>query len=127
MPSDRDQIRDLMAWYAHHIDHQAWESWLDLFLPDGSWAMRGSPAARGRPALAELALDFGRQITGGKTRHLITNERIEVRGDEAAYQATQSTCRLPDRAIVMVADLEGLLVRQDGRWLIKEMIFEAAT
>lgn len=82
--ADREEIRDLIATYAHRVTHNA--NAADLFTDDGAYIHRRTPDAepwitRGRTALEELYS----QSAGspGSATPMIHNILISVDGDEA--------------------------------------------
>ena len=82
---DERDIRDLMARYAHCIDHHRADEWVDCFTPEGRFEVRRPGAeARvitGRDELSGFA--GARPDEGVPTKHFTSQIVIDMDGDTA--------------------------------------------
>ncbi|WP_447762506.1 nuclear transport factor 2 family protein [Sphingopyxis panaciterrae] len=86
LPSDRDEIRDLLARYTYHGDRGRLDAMTGCFAGDGVLEYLGK-APKG-PAAIKAALSAGRRdprLTF--VRHHITNPLIAVEGDQATARS----------------------------------------
>lgn len=117
---DRDAIRDLYACYCLHIDTGTAEQWADLFTVQGEFGGLGDPIIGTEALTAFAAGSLGR---GMGTHHLVTNEVIDVNGDEATGSA--SVALFMGGAPAMVGRYQDKLQRVDGRWRFARRHFAA--
>ena len=84
---DDAAVRNLVATLAQEADvGEQLDRYLACFCEDASWEMPGAPPVRGTEAIraaAEERRRGGGVGPGSHTRHVITTQRVEVRGDEA--------------------------------------------
>ena len=119
---DKDQIRDLFSRYCVYVDSGQAEAYVGLFTEDAIVDLGRIGRFEGRPALLEL-----QKRKGGKTgpmRHFITNSLITVEGDTAhatSYVLVVNTAGEAPVA-VMAGHYFDQLVRQEGRWLIRQRL-----
>jgi 3-phenylpropionate/cinnamic acid dioxygenase small subunit len=87
----REQIRELVASYAHLADTGRFDELLELFAEDGVLKGGDAPEARGREAIRRFLTGTGsslREATSAPLiRHHVSNLRIEVDGPDAARGA----------------------------------------
>jgi hypothetical protein len=87
----REQIRELVARYAHHADRGRFDDLVELFADDGVLEIDGREALRGRGALRaflEATRADLREATGsGVVRHHVTTLSIDVTGSDEASGA----------------------------------------
>ena len=84
----REQIRDTITRYAHHVDGGRFDELVELFAPDGVLEVEGVPAHRGRDAIRAFVTGTGRDLatdTGApRIRHHVGNLLIELEGPDRA-------------------------------------------
>lgn len=121
--SVRPQIEALIAQFAWDIDHQGGEGVPALFVPDGTYSLRGLGTLTGQ---AEIADFYRMRLAGGPrtSRHLFSNLHLRSVSPDRAM----GTCVLQLHAAdgagphplspVMIADYHDEYARTaDGRWL----------
>ena len=120
--ADREEIRDLIATYAHRMAHGV--AVAELFTDDGAYINRGTPdlppkEVRGRAALDEYYGD--RTNLAEHPLPMIHNHLISVRGDEASGICSIEL-RLAARGISFIASgyYQDRFRREDGRWKFVE-------
>ncbi|HZR81238.1 MAG TPA: nuclear transport factor 2 family protein [Candidatus Binatia bacterium] len=78
----REQIRDLVASYAHFADGGRFDELLDLFTEDGVLHGGDAPEARGREAIRGFLTGTGSDLKSvtpvALIRHHVSNHRIDV-------------------------------------------------
>ena len=123
--ADREEIRDLIATYAHRMAHGL--AVADLFTDDGAYINRGTPGVEAREVRGRAALD---QYYGNRSDMpqlplpMIHNHLVEVQGDEAS-----SICSMELRMGSSGAGMIGAgyyrdrFRRQSGRWMFVERDF----
>jgi len=122
-----DEVREVMARYCWHVDHQQFPQWLALFAPDCAWGARGARLFEGSEAMAKLAAGLAKKAaTGEPQRHFAANLLVEVDGDRATLRSYVAVIRISTGQAVTVGEYEVTLVKLDGRWKIQRMLFDAA-
>jgi 3-phenylpropionate/cinnamic acid dioxygenase small subunit len=120
------EIENLLHLYAERMDAGDFEGVGALF-ERAAYGAEGGDAVHGAAAVSRLLAAQVRRYEDGtpKTRHLVTNARIEV--DEATGTATARSTftvlqAVPPRGpgIVVVGRYHDRLVREDGRWRFAE-------
>ena len=116
--TDREEIRDLIATYAHRVAHGL--SIADLFTEDGVFINRHSPngpasEARGRKALEARFHD--RPGDEGNSLPMIHNYLISIHGDEAT-DTCSNELRIVENGQSIIASgyYQDRLRRENGRW-----------
>ena len=82
----REQIRDVIARYAHFADSGRFAELTTLFAEDGSLEIAGRPPLSGRAAILAFLESVRRTPEPGTNpfiRHHVSSIRIDVQGDEA--------------------------------------------
>ncbi len=119
---DELAIRSLVARLAHEADMGTdVEDYAALFTQDAVWELPDTPPRIGREAIREGAVlrrAAGGVGPGSETRHVISTQAIEVRGDEATsdayflfYENTASQPRLK-----LMGHYRDTLRREGGHW-----------
>jgi hypothetical protein len=114
--ADELAVQRLLASYCHRCDDAEFDALVDLFAPDGVFAM-GDVSARGRTEL--LAFFHERQGPPERRgRHLTLNTVVDVAGDRASAVSDFVFLRRVDGAVVpaIVGRYHDDLVRLDGSW-----------
>lgn len=118
----REQIRDLVASYAHLADTGRFDALLELFAADGVLHGGDATEARGHAAirgfLSGTSSDLKDVTAVQLIRHHVSNVRIDVDGPDAARGASYFfvfTDRGPDHW----GRYRDEYVRRDGRWLFR--------
>jgi hypothetical protein len=113
--TDEEEIRQLIARSARHLDDREFESWWMLWSADGSFNQRV-----GREAIREMILSGDLNTFAGLDRkHAIVNITIAVDVDAAT---STSDLLMFDRTAVdepwtlRVGRYEDRLVKVDGKW-----------
>jgi uncharacterized protein (TIGR02246 family) len=116
----REQIRDLVASYAHLADGGRFDALLELFAEDGVLQGGDAPAARGRAAIRAFLTGTGPDLTNVSRvkliRHHVSSVRIEVDGPDTARGASYFFV-LTERGPDHWGRYRDEYVRRDGRWL----------
>jgi hypothetical protein len=114
---DRDAILALMGEYCDSIDRGDLDACAALFA-DGAWGIEGDLAQGSgavRAVLANVTLYDGRPMT----RHLMSNVRLSVQGDEASAQSCITVMQglegFPLQAI-FIGSYFDTFKRRDGQW-----------
>jgi hypothetical protein len=120
--ADREEIRDLVATYAHRMAHGPAAA--DLFTHDGAYINRGTAESppkevRGRAALNEHFCDRTHWID--RPLPMIHNHLISVHGDEA-HGICSVELRLAAKGVSIIASgyYKDRYRREDGRWKFAE-------
>ena len=120
--ADREEIRDLIAIYAHRVAHGL--SIADLFTDDGVYINRRSPdgpvsEARGRQALEARWPD--RPGHKGESMPMIHNYLLSIQGDEATGMCSNEL-RISENGQSIIASgfYQDRLRRENGRWRFVE-------
>ena len=116
----REQIRDVIARYAHLVDTGRLDELLDLFAEDGVLEAGDQPPAHGRAAIRALFALTGTRLASATRRplirHHVSNVAIEVAGTASATAVSYFfviTERGPDHW----GRYRDRFVAHDGRWL----------
>ncbi len=119
----RIAIEDLVHEFAHRVDFGPAETTADLFVEDG-WYAWGEKRSVGREAIRDAYRQ--RAARGVRTaRHLCTNLRISMLSDNEAEGRSIWLIFAEDgppphpAAPLLVADVEDVYVRENGRWLFR--------
>ena len=114
MLADREAIRDLTNWYAHHVWRKDVAAVVELFAVDGELYTQKLPPVRGRQA---LLITYERILEEDEFYPFVHNHIIEVDGDVAS-----GTCYIDLRAVMAGKRLtawgfyEDRYVRVNGTW-----------
>jgi hypothetical protein len=118
----REQIRELVASYAHLADGGRFDELIGLFAEDGVLRAGDAPEAHGREAIRRFLTGTGADLKGVTRapliRHHVSNLRIEVEAPERARGASYFfvvTERGPDHW----GRYRDEYVRVGGRWLFR--------
>jgi hypothetical protein len=87
----REEIRDLIARYAHFADGGRFAELAALFAADGALEIAGRPPLVGRAAIVDFLDGVKRPPVAGATRfvrHHVSSLRIDVQGPDAATAAS---------------------------------------
>jgi hypothetical protein len=120
--ADREEIRDLIATYAHRMAHGPAAA--DLFTDDGAYINRGAPdlpprEIRGRAALDEYYCD--RSNWAERPLPMIHNHLIFTKGDEArGLCSVEIRLAAHGTSIVASGYYKDRFRREDGRWKFVE-------
>lgn len=116
----REEIRELVASYAHLADGGRFDALLALFADDGVLHGGDAPEARGHAAirafLTGTSSDLKSVTPVQLIRHHVSNLRIEVDGPDAARGAAYFFV-VTDRGPDHWGRYRDSYVRRDGRWL----------
>ena len=113
--SVEEEIRRTLALYCHFLDDGDAEAYADLFCEDGVLDAGPMGLHEGRSALRELVAS----LPVGRTRHFVSNERIDVDGESASvvsYLLVISSRREGGIAPGLAGRYEDQLRRDGGRW-----------
>jgi hypothetical protein len=120
--ADREEIRDLVATYAHRMAHGPAAA--DLFTDDGAYINRGTPGSppkevRGRAALGEHFCD--RTDWVDRPLPMIHNHLISIHGNNASGICSVEL-RLAAKGVSIIASgyYKDRYRREDGRWKFAE-------
>ena len=118
----REQIRDLVAAYAHLADTGRFDALIELFAPDGVLHGGDAAEARGRNAihafLSGTSSDLKDVTAVQLIRHHVSNVRIEVNDPDGARGASYFFV-VTDRGPDHWGRYRDEYVRRDGRWLFR--------
>ena len=119
----REQIRDLVARYAHHADGGRFGELVALFAEDGTLRIDEREPLVGREAVRAF-LDVTRDSlrtspTARFTRHHVSSLRIDVSSPEDATGAAYFLV-VTDRGVDHWGRYRDRYVRRDGYWLFAE-------
>jgi hypothetical protein len=118
----REQIRELVAAYAHLADSGRFDELLELFAEDG--VLRGGevPEARGRAAIRAFLTGTGSDLKSVTTvqliRHHVSNRRIEVDAPDRA-RGTSYFFVVTDRGPDHWGRYRDEYVCRGGRWMFR--------
>lgn len=121
---DLEEIRALQIAYGYHLDRGQWAEYAALFAKGGKLRL-GPVRADGREAIERAARDeLGFHPTGDSFDivHLVSNPRIELRGDSATAEVTWTVVSRTEGGGTAVTSLGRHLddyIREDGRWRIQ--------
>lgn len=118
----RENIRDLVASYAHLADGGRFDDLVALFTEDGVLHGGDSPEAHGRDAILSFLRGTGsdlRRVTRMPLiRHHVTNLRIEALGQDEARGAAYFLV-VTDRGPDHWGRYRDVYARVGGRWLFR--------
>jgi uncharacterized protein (TIGR02246 family) len=119
----REEIRDLVARYAHCADGGRFDELVALFAEDGVLRIDDREPLRGRDAIRAF-LDATRESlraspTSRFTRHHVSSLRVEVTSPDAATGAAYFLVAT-DHAVDHWGRYRDCYVQRDGRWLFAE-------
>lgn len=119
--ADREEIRDLIATYAHRVTHNV--SVADLFTDDGAYIHRRTLDAepdvtRGRAALE--ALYAPRPNARGQATPMIHNSLLSIDGDEARGICSIELRIWGSNQIMASGFYRDSFRRENGRWRFVE-------
>jgi hypothetical protein len=116
--TDEEEIRQLIARFAQHLDDREFEAWWMLWVEDGSFNQRV-----GRDAIREMILGGElNTIPELARKHAIVNITIAVTGDTATSKSDLCMFdRMGEDApwTLRVGRYEDRLVRVDGEWFFQ--------
>ena len=118
---DTASIRQLLAATCHTLDDGHFDDWVDLYTTDCRFAVMGS-RARGREEMRAMVEPF--QTTELRGKHMISEPRIDVDGDEATA-TTDFAFVAKDNRILQTGRYHDVLRRGDGGWKVagREIVF----
>lgn len=121
--ADRLAVQDVMIRYATSVDARDMERYASCFTADLVASGFGQgPPMQGREAFLAYVIEALKRFSA--TQHLLGNQVVELRGDEATLrtyvQATHVLVNDPDTTLTLWATYHDELVRQDGEWRIRE-------
>ena len=116
--ADREEIRDLIATYAHRVAHGL--SNADLFTDDGTYINRRTPGSPGTVVRGRKELDahfIARPGAAGTAMPMIHNTLISINEDEASAICSIEL-RVSDNGTSTIASgyYQDRLRREDGLW-----------
>jgi hypothetical protein len=118
----REQIRELVAAYAHLADGGRFDALLELFAADGVLHGGDAPEARGRDAIRAFLSGTGadlQDVTAVRLiRHHVSNVRIELDGPNSGRGASYFFV-VTDRGLDHWGRYRDEYVQRDGRWLFR--------
>ena len=118
---DREEIRDLLATYARHLDAGDHAAYAGLFAEEGELVARLG-TAKGPAAIRELldrTIGAGSRTRSRPALHLLANPTIEVAGDRATASTIWSYVTADDDGYPLLLQLghyDDVLTRENGRW-----------
>jgi len=116
----REEIRELVASYAHLADGGRFDGVVALFADDGVLRGGDTPEARGHDAIRAFLTGTGSDLKSVTSmqliRHHVSNLRIELDGPDAA-RGTSYFFVVTDRGPDHWGRYRDEYVRRDGRWL----------
>ena len=80
---DREQIRELYARYALHVDASRFDEWVDTFTADGVFESPLMGRFAGREELRKFTGAYEASWNGGGVRHMMVNVSFDIDGDLA--------------------------------------------
>jgi hypothetical protein len=124
---DREQIRDLIATYAHRVAHGLANA--DLFTDDGMYINRRAPGGPGTVVRGRLELDahfVARPGGAGTAMPMIHNTLIAINEDQASAICSIEL-RVTDNGTSTIASgyYQDRLRREDGLWkfVVRDVTF----
>lgn len=127
---DRAEIQELVTRYVTALDTLDADAYEGVFTEDGEYDVTGN-VYRGRVAIRKIVTDLqasrARNDAAGtpspRLYHVMSNSSIEILdASNARHQSYAQTVRLADNGQFVAGFMgryEDLLVKVDGRWLIK--------
>jgi 3-phenylpropionate/cinnamic acid dioxygenase small subunit len=124
MPSDRDDIRDLMTRYCFALDDYALAELAALFTADGVWQARYATATGPAEIEATLRRVAPNPADGHVQRHLNTNILITVDGDRATARSYYTVVRpgADGPTVMVVGTYRDTLARTGDGWRFRERV-----
>ena len=127
---EKDAIREIMAGYAHALDHCDFAGVAAFFAEDGEWTTDYGQA-RGRAEIeALLTRTVPKPGEGPQRKHYITNIIIMLDGDRASARSDYLVIRESDNGLipVMGGTYKDSFVKRDGIWAFarKELVHDIA-
>jgi hypothetical protein len=125
--ADREEIRDLIATYAHRVTHGL--SNADLFTDDGAYIHRRSPDAEAEVSRGRAELDahyVERPGAAGVATPMIHNTLISVEGDQATGACSIELRLWRDGSSTMASGYyRDRFRREGGRWkfVVRDVTF----
>lgn len=122
--SDHEEIRNLIARYAHHADDWEFEKQAALFAPDGV-LVEGGREIPMHTTNIELARNYVAALAAKPQpagfKHIQANTAIEVDGDRATATSDLVSLRLsPDKGwSIGSGRYDDMFVRIGGKWLFE--------
>lgn len=119
----QNEIRNLVARYAHLVDDAQVQEWSELFVEDGrmeAWAM----PLEGRPALVEWITGV---LQGPKLRHIMGGTHVVVDSATEAHGTADMVLLAAVEGAWVVAGAPRYVdryVKADGGWRFAERILE---
>lgn len=128
---DRLEIQQLFSLYCSYADAWDWESWSELFAPDGQWLAQSARLRNRDDFRAKIEQHAGERPK--LVRHFISNIIIDELGDDG--ERATARCDLivisadgPDddaAKITLVGMYRDELVKLDGKWRFQVRRFDA--
>ncbi len=118
---DTAAIRRLLAACCHTLDDGHFDEWVKLYTDDCKFAVMGS-RAQGREEMRAMIEPF--QTTELRGKHMISEPRINVHGDEA-NATTDFAFVAKDNKILQTGRYHDVLRREPDGWLVagREIVF----
>ena len=118
---DREAIRALILAYGQAHDHRDYKTFASLFATNGEW-VGGLGSAKGPDAIFALmdkTIGHHPLPNGSGTVHLLTNDQIEINGDQASavtkwIYITPGDDKAPK--LVYVGHYNDKFIREKGAW-----------
>jgi ketosteroid isomerase-like protein len=122
---DLEQIRNVLLDYGRFLDSRDFAAYSRLFARDGEWS-GGMGTVQGPAAIrAFMEKNIGTGPNRGNTYHLLSNFKIDVKGDTAtAWSRWAFVTPTADGrpAIAQGGQYNDTLVREAGRWKFKRRV-----
>ena len=118
---EKDAIRELMARYCFHFDNGEFDSWLDLFTPDGAFDLGAMGRFRGRESLQQFLTSL--PLTNGvrMMKHCVMNSIVSVIGDQATAQSYVVVVRGGEHLAISIAGrYDDQLTKTASGWRFRE-------
>ncbi|HEX6994904.1 MAG TPA: nuclear transport factor 2 family protein [Gammaproteobacteria bacterium] len=118
---DREAIRALILAYGTAHDHRDYRTLAGLFATNGEW-VGGLGSAKGPDAIFKLMDDtigHDPRPEGSGTFHILTNEQIEIDGDQASARTLWLYVTPGDDGaprLVFLGHYDDQFIREDGEW-----------
>lgn len=118
---DREDIRALILAYGRAHDHRDYRSFANLFAANGEW-IGGLGSARGPDAIFALldeAIGHNPLPEGSGTFHVMTNEQIEIDGDQASATTKWLYITPADDdspRLTYLGHYDDRYIRENGEW-----------
>jgi ketosteroid isomerase-like protein len=124
--TDEDQVEEVVALWAQYESDRDAVAWSDLFAEDGRYIRPNREVAEGRAAIRKSREDRNaRRAEHRHTAHICGPSVVRVNGDTAEcaadYVAYAREGVEHPWTIVAIGRLHNHLVRQNGKWYLREM------